>query len=108
MDAGQADDTRLSPFVRIPREEWGRLLAATSFSPLKGVVRDLRGVSEPSPGGSNRGVPSPLVALVPPRKRHTKLVPESACFPGQGGDGGALRRGHRRQRRRGQEPCRSI
>jgi hypothetical protein len=49
MDAGQADDTRLSPFVRIPREEWGRLLAATSFSPLKGVVRDLRGVSEHLP-----------------------------------------------------------
>jgi pantothenate kinase len=32
MDAGQADDARLSPFVRFSREEWGRLRVPTSLS----------------------------------------------------------------------------
>ena len=43
MDAGQAhDDTRLSPFVRFSREEWGRLRATTSLSLSEDGVRDLR------------------------------------------------------------------
>jgi type I pantothenate kinase len=43
VDAGQADDdTRLSPFVRFSREEWGRLLATTSLSLSEDEVRDLR------------------------------------------------------------------
>ena len=43
MDAGQAyDDTRLSPFVRFSREEWGRLRATTSLSLSEDDVRDLR------------------------------------------------------------------
>ena len=46
MEAGQADDTGLSPFVRFSREEWGRLLAATSFSVSEEDVRDLRRISE--------------------------------------------------------------
>ena len=46
MDAGQADDTRLSPFVRFSREEWSRLLAATSFSVSEDDMRDLRRISE--------------------------------------------------------------
>jgi type I pantothenate kinase len=44
--AGQADDTRLSPFVRFSREEWGRLRAATSLSLSEDDVQDLRRVSE--------------------------------------------------------------
>ncbi len=47
MDAGQADDnTRLSPFVRFSREEWGGLLAATSFSVSEEDVEDLLQISE--------------------------------------------------------------
>ncbi len=43
MDAGQAyDNTRLSPFVRFSREEWGRLRAITSFSLSEDEVRDLQ------------------------------------------------------------------
>jgi type I pantothenate kinase len=43
VDAGQAyDDTRLSPFVRFSREEWGRLRATTSLSLSEDDVRDLR------------------------------------------------------------------
>ena len=49
MDAGQADDTRLSPFVRFSREEWSRLLATTSFSVSEDDVRDLRQISEHLP-----------------------------------------------------------
>src|SRR5918997_5830857 len=54
-------------------------------------------------GGSDRGVPAPLVALVPPRERHPKPVSESARFPSSGGNGGTLRGGRRGQRRGGQE-----
>ena len=46
MDAGQADDTELSPFVRFSRQEWGRLLAATSFSVSEDDVRDLQRISK--------------------------------------------------------------
>jgi type I pantothenate kinase len=46
MDAGQADDTGLSPFVRFSRQEWGRLLAATSFSVSEDDVRDLQRISK--------------------------------------------------------------
>jgi len=43
VDAGQAyDNTRLSPFVRFSREEWGRLRAITSFSLSEDDVRDLQ------------------------------------------------------------------
>jgi type I pantothenate kinase len=44
--AGQADDTRLSPFVRLSREKWGRLGAATPLSLSEDDVRDLRRISE--------------------------------------------------------------
>ena len=46
MEGGQADDTRLSPFVRFSREEWGRLLAATSLSVSEEDVRYLQRISE--------------------------------------------------------------
>ena len=46
MDAGQADDTRLSPFIRFSRKEWGRLLAATSFSASEEDVRHPGRISE--------------------------------------------------------------
>jgi type I pantothenate kinase len=46
MDAGQADDTGLSPFVRFSRQEWGRLLAATSFSVSEDDVHDLQRISK--------------------------------------------------------------
>ena len=46
MDAGQVDDTRLSPFVRFSREEWGRSLVASSFAVSEDDVRDLRRISE--------------------------------------------------------------
>ena len=46
MDAGQADDTGLSPFVRFSRQEWGRLLAATSFSVSKDDVHELQRISK--------------------------------------------------------------
>ena len=46
MDAGQADDTGLSPFVRFSRQEWGRLLAATSFSVSEYDVHDLQRISK--------------------------------------------------------------
>ena len=46
MDAGQADDTGLSPFVRFSRQEWGQLLAATSFSVSEDDVRDLQRISK--------------------------------------------------------------
>src|SRR5215211_4828073 len=46
MDAGQADDTGLSPFVRFSRQEWGRLLAATSFSVSEDDVHNLQRISK--------------------------------------------------------------
>jgi type I pantothenate kinase len=46
MDAGQADDTGLSPFVRFSRQEWGQLLAASSFSVSEDDVRDLQRISK--------------------------------------------------------------
>src|SRR5829696_140076 len=46
MDAGQADDTGLSPFVRFSRQKWGQLLAATSFSVSEDDVRDLQRISK--------------------------------------------------------------
>jgi len=46
MDAGQADDTELSPFVRFSRQEWGRLLDATSFSVSEDDVHDLQRISK--------------------------------------------------------------
>jgi type I pantothenate kinase len=46
MDAGQADDTGLSPFVRFSRQEWGRLLDATSFSVSEDDVHDLQRISK--------------------------------------------------------------
>jgi type I pantothenate kinase len=45
MDAGQADDKTLSPFVRFSREEWGRLHANTSLSLSEDDVRDLRRIA---------------------------------------------------------------
>jgi type I pantothenate kinase len=45
MDAGQADDTTLSPFVRYSREEWGRLHAGAPLSLSEDDVRDLRRIA---------------------------------------------------------------
>ena len=45
MDAGQADDTTLSPFVRYSREEWGRLQASTPISLSEADVRSLRRIA---------------------------------------------------------------
>ena len=39
-------NTGLSPFVRFSRQEWGRLLAATSFSVSEDDVRDLQRISK--------------------------------------------------------------
>jgi type I pantothenate kinase len=46
MGAGQADGTRLYPFVRFSREEWSRLRVATSLSLPQADVRDLRRIVE--------------------------------------------------------------
>ena len=56
-----------------------------------------------SPEEARQVYPPALAALVPPRERHAGPVPGSARVPGRGGEGGALRRRHRRQRRRWQE-----
>ncbi len=47
MDAGQADDTTLSPFVRFSREEWGRLYANTPLLLSEDDVRNLRRIGRP-------------------------------------------------------------
>jgi type I pantothenate kinase len=45
MDPDRAADSRLSPFVRFSREEWGRLRAPASLSLSEDDVRDLRRIA---------------------------------------------------------------
>jgi type I pantothenate kinase len=45
MDAGEPNDTTLSPFVHFSREEWGRLQASTPLSLSEGDVQDLRQIA---------------------------------------------------------------
>jgi type I pantothenate kinase len=46
MNAGQADGTSLSPFVRFSREEWSRLHGRTPLSLSEADMRDLRRINE--------------------------------------------------------------
>jgi type I pantothenate kinase len=64
MDAGQADDKTLSPFVRFSREEWGRLHTNTPLSLSQDDVRDLRRVAEHISSEEATGVYLPLSWLL--------------------------------------------
>lgn len=46
MNAGQGDDTRLSPFVRFSREEWSWLRTKTSLALSEADMRELRQIIE--------------------------------------------------------------